>query len=95
MKFIIGGILLGGLFGGTGKGCSSITTSHNFKVGDCVVLEGTEPWEKDIYIKQIVRIGKRKYEIIYLTPEILKNQQDSLPFTRQNLYEKIECPKDK
>lgn len=69
---------------------TSCNRTADFKVGDCVRLDGTESWD-GINILKIVEIGKSNYRLHFLfsTANITK----SFP-TVHELYHKVDCPKE-
>lgn len=60
-----------------------------FKVGDLIILKGTESWEVHLSI-EILEIGKENYKILnsYKIGKEVKNYVSSLNFCHENIYEK-------
>lgn len=64
-----------------------------FKVGDCLVPTGKDPWGvQDIY--KIVKIGKFSYKtsLCGMYACYHPNAGDALYFTNQNDYYVVDCP---
>lgn len=76
-------------------GCDENPLKPDFEVGDCIVYEDNESWEKDNGYKRILQIGKDKYRYEYLEYDSLKGLQSS-EYIRwmDRLYKQTECPNE-
>lgn len=76
-------------------GCDENPLRPDFEVGDCVIYEDNESWEKDNGLKRILEIGKEKYRYEYLERDSLKGHQNS-EYVRwiDRLYKQTECPNE-
>lgn len=77
-------------------GCDKNVLFPDFEEGDCITLEGREEWERHTSIVKVLQVGKRKYKLEYVKPEILKGEEDNFNNIRQvdRIFEKVECPNE-
>lgn len=77
------------------SGCSN---KLKFNVGDCFVFvpSDEEIWEseKPRLAYKVTDIGRRNYRAVFLKGKNNKDLYCKVPFSSQDLFTKVNCPKD-